>query len=254
MKETVNQKDRDFRGELLSRVKAKYPDRQFDEQMAQGGQGGQALEQAIMEMLDEGAGALEEMNSKNAQITKLFFDDPHAGDFIMEWMKTGDPRGALVRVFGDDLSSLATEEGRAAFGDQLSDYRSRKAQSAAMDEEASANWEESMNALEQFRTQHSLSEAQALEILIRLQKIASGALMNKYEPEDFALVLKEMNYDKDVTNARNEGLVAGRNEAIEARRAKRGVSEQMPASIGGRGMRSAEPQPKKPGSVWEGIK
>lgn len=254
MKDVVNQKDRDFRGELLSRAKAKFPDRNFDEQNGQDGQSGQALEQAIMEMLDEGAGALDEMNSKNAQITKLFFDDPHAGDFIMEWMRSGDPRGALVKVFGDELSSLATEEGRAAFGEQLADYRSRRAQSDAMDQEASANWEESMNALEQFRTQHSLSEAQALEILIRLQKIASGALMNKYEPEDFALVLKEMNYDKNLESARNEGLVAGRNEAIEARMAKRGVSDQMPSSIGGRGLRSAEPQPKKPSSVWEGIR
>ena len=251
MGEIDNQQDRDYRGELIERVRAKYPDRSFS---VQSGESGESIEQAVMEMLDEGASALDEMNSKNAQIAQLFVNDPQSGNFIMEWMATGDPRAALVKTFGDGLSSLGTEEGRAAFGEQLSDWRRRKAESDAAQEEAERNWEASKAALESFCQQNGLSIDQGLEILFRLQKIAADALMNKYDPADFSLVLKEMNYDGAIEAARNEGLVAGRNETIERRRRGRGASDVIPPAISGRGIRATEPKPKSPESPWAGVK
>jgi len=58
-----------------------------------------------------------------------------------------------------------------------------------------------------------------------------------------------------VEAARNEGLIAGRNERIEASRRARGAAagQTMPSISGGRGGSMPTPQPPRKRSVWDDV-
>lgn len=255
MGETENQKVRDYRKDLLERAKSKYPDRNFDEKNGENGESAQTLEQAIWDMLDEDDNRLAENKSKNETLVNLFLSDPSSAEFINRWVETGDPRMALVEVFGDDLADLATEEGRGKFSDSLKSWRERRDATVKSNAEADANWDKSLEALEQWGNSKGMNVEQKTQVLMRLFKIVSDGIMNVYSPEDFDMVLKEMNYDKDVEAARSEGKVAGRNEKIEARKRSRAGSESMPPALsGGQGMSVPEEPRTKANSPWSGIK
>lgn len=251
MPETEIQNVTNYRDELLSKVRSKYPDRSFD---GQDGQDGQALEQAIYEMLNDVEGQLNEVNTKNDEMLRLFIDSPEAAEFVNEWAKTGDPRSALISTFGDDLADLATEEGRGKFSESLSSWREKKAENEKLNAEADANWDQSLADLEQWGNEHGLDDSQKAQVMVRLVTVAANGMMNKYGPADFDMAVKEMNFDTAVADARHEGEVAGRNAKIKEQRRARHNNMMNPPSInGGQGMRVAEQRPAEPKSVWSGL-
>lgn len=241
---------------LLERASSKYPERKFKGQIGQDGQEGQDdLEQAILDILSESDEKIAASDSKNARLVELFRTDPKSMEFVTKWVENGDPRAALVDVFGDDLSELATEEGRSQFSESLKSWRDRKAESDRLDDEAAQNWENSLAALNKWGDEKGLDNTKKAEVIARLIAIAGKALENVYEPEDFDLVLKEMNYDADVAAARHEGEVAGRNAKIAAARESRAEAGAMPPTPNGQGARVATPKPptKKEESIWSGV-
>lgn len=251
MPEVDNKKVTNYRDELLSKARSKYPDRSFDDQ---DGQDGQNLERAIFEMLNESEGQLSEINARNDEMLRLFTDNPDAAEFVNEWARTGDPRSALISTFGDDLSDLATEEGRGKFKDSLSAWREKKAENERMNAEADANWDQSLADLEQWGNEHGLDVKQKIQVLMRLVTVTANGVMNKYGPADFDMAVKEMSFDSAVSDARHEGEVAGRNARIKEQRRTRNSTLANPPSItGGQGMRVAEQKPVQPKSVWSGL-
>ncbi len=242
--------------QLLERASSRYPDRRFRGQIGQDGQEGQDdLEQAIIEMLSESDSCIAENESKNAALVKMFESDPKSTEFVQRWVRSNDPRIALVETFGDELADLATEEGRGKFADSLKSWRDKRAENDRLNEEAQANWQNSLAALEQWGNEKGLDNDKKVEVILRLIKVASDALTNIYSPADFDMVFKEMNYDADVAAARNEGEIAGRNQRIAENRRARTAVGAMPPSLNGQGIRGEEKQPEKePESIWSGIK
>ena len=239
---------------LLERARNRYPERNFSGQDGQEGQ--DDLEQAIMEMLEETDGRLAESNSKTERLIEIFKTDPQSAEFMSVWAETGDPRKALVRVFGDDLSGLATEEGRNKFSDDLTAWRSRREENDRLDAEAAANFDKSLADLDSWGDGKGLDTKQKADIMFRLVSIAANGLVNIYTPDDFELVYKEMTYDSAVSTARQEGEVAGRNERLAAQRKSRASYNEMPPAGSGQGLRSKEKAPdRKPEekSVWSEI-
>ncbi len=241
---------------LLERASSHYPERRYRGQIGQDGQEGQDdLEQAILDMLAEGDARQQESDSKNEQLVKLFQSDPSSGEFLTRWVETGDPRVALIEVFGDDLAELATEEGRSKFSESLQGWRDRKAESERMNEEAQANKQKSLADLDEWGNSKGLDDEKKAEVILRLVSIAANGLMNIYRPEDFDMVLKEMNYDSAVAGARKEGEIAGRNAKMTETRRKRTAAADQPPTLSGQGVRSREKQPEIPQqeNPWAGI-
>ena len=255
MAKTDTQSVADYRNQLLSRARSRFPDRNFDGQDGQNGGDGQALEQAIFEMLEESDEKIKGYVDENNKMLDLFMSDPSSAEFVTKWAETGDPRVALVETFGDDLAELSTEEGRGKFSSSLDSWRQRKNDNDNLNKEADANWNKSLEDLESWGNANGLSQEQKIAVLMKLVQITADGLMNKYSTEDFDMALKVMNFDSAVSNARMEGEVAGRNAKIREAKRGRANGEAMPPSIrGGQGMRIAEQKPERAKSIWEGLK
>ena len=242
------------REQLREMAASRLPDRNFSTPEGQTAQEGQDdLAQAILEMMTEAKTTISDNASKNEAMVKLFYGDPKSGEFVNRWIETGDPRAALVEVFGDELADLGTEEGRSRFSDNLKSYRDRQNANKQANDEAAANWDKSLADLDAWGDEHGLDVDKKAEVAARLIAVTAKGLMNIYEPADFDMVLKEMNYDNDVANARQEGEVAGRNAKIAAARRERTATTNMPPALSGQGLRATEPQPPKPKDPWAGI-
>ena len=248
MPETDNKAVTTPHDELLSRATQRFPDRRFGSQSGQDGQEGQEgqddLEQAILDMMTESEARIAENDSKNAQLVNLFASDPVSAEFVSKFIET----------FGDDLEELSTEEGRSKFSEDLQGWRDRRAENDRMNEEADANWQQSLSDLDAWGNEKGMDDDQKAAVILRLIKIASEGLMNKYGREDFEMVYKETNYDSAVASARSEGEIAGRNAKIAETRRERSAANTMPPSPSGQGIRAREPRPAPQRSVWSGIK
>lgn len=255
MAEIDNQAVKSYRQQLRDRMAGMYPDRNFDGVTGENGEGGaEYLDQAILETLDGLTSSRDEYNAKSKALADLFYSDPLSAEFMQKWMETGDPRAALVETFGDDLSGLATEEGRGQFSNELKSWRDRKAENDSLSAEADANWTKTLEDLEAWGNQNGLSTEQKVSVVTKLFDITAGGLMKKFSPEDFEAAWKVMNYDTNISNARQEGEVAGRNARIEENRRRRQAAGAMPPTLNGQGTPAAESRPTEPASIWSGIK
>lgn len=243
------------REQMLARAGKRYPDRRFAGQVGEDGvEGTDDLEQAILDMLAEDEQTITNYQDKSQTLAKMLREDPQVGEFVSRWVESGEPRGALVETFGDDLEGISTEEGRAKFQQQLTDWRARRDEARRIEEERENKWQTSLDALDAWGNENGLDNEQKAQLMAKLLDIAAAGLMLEFTDEDFEFARKAINYDADVEAARAEGVVAGRNEKIEAQRLERGTASAMaPALAGGKGIRTTPERIEKPKSVWDEI-
>lgn len=241
------------REKMLSRARERFPDRTFADLGAEPAEGVADLDDAIDEMLEDYSTKQKAYDDNNARLRDLLMSDPTSAEFIQKWIETGDPRTALVETFGDELG--ISEEGREKFKANLESWRERKSANDALEAEAEANWNASLEALNTWGDAKGLSLEEKRDVMLRLLGITFNGMENKYVDEDFNLAYNALHYDNDVAAARAEGEVAGRNETITAKRRERGVSGAMPPSTaGGQAGATVERQPKTgEESVWAGV-
>lgn len=242
------------RQRMLERARERFPDRTFaDLDAAEPQEGVANLDDAIDEILEDYSSRQAVYDENDNKLKNLLVSDPSSAEFIQRWVETGDPRTALVETFGEELG--IAEEKAAEFKDQLEGWRARKAENDALNAEAEANWENSLNALEEWGNAKGLSLEQKRDVMVRLLAIVTGGIVNKYGPEDFDLAYNAINHDNDVAEARAAGEVAGRNQKIAAERRQRSVAGALPpAGAGGQGGRTQERRPVAAESVWAGVK
>ena len=256
-KETENKEVTSSRDRMMALAQERFPNRRFQIGNAQNAENAQGeaidnLDDAIMEMLDDYARGKEQYDQNNKKLADLLASDSSSAEFLQRWVETGDPRKAIIEVFGDDLGM--SEEAKAGFETQLSEWRERKKANDELNEAASANWEQSLSVLEEWGNAKNLTLEQKRDVMMRLLAITFNGMENKYSAEDFDLALRAINHDVDVESARREGVVTGRNERIAAARRDRSTAGLMPPTApGGQGGRIKEAKPKSE-SPWAGIK
>lgn len=240
---------------MLERAREQFPDRTFADLDATEPQEGVAdLDDAIAEILEDMTSRQNTYDEQNDKLTSLLVSDPSSAEFIQRWVETGDPRTALVEIFGEELG--IAEEKAAEFESQLAGWRERKAANDALEAEAQANWDQSLSELEAWGNERGLSVEEKRDIMLRLLAVVSNGIVNKYGVDDFKMAYDALHYDADVAAAREAGEVAGRNARIaETRRAAAAAGALPPAAAGGQGGRIREREPKPvSNNPWAGIK
>lgn len=247
-KEVMSSRDR-----LMNLASERYPDRNWKGQIGQDGQEGQDdLEDAIYEMISDYSTKQAAYDENNGKLRDLLMSDPESAEFMQKWIETGDPRKALVEQYGDDLGM--SDEAKTQFGDSLTSWRGRKEENDRLAAEADANWKQSLADLDTWGDGKGLTLEQKRDVMLRLLAITFNGMENKYGQDDYELALKALNYDTDVQNAREEGMVAGKNAKIRTMKHDRAAASSLPpASVGGQGMRGREEVPQAPQSVWSGL-
>ena len=256
MKTTDNKQITTGRDKLRQRASTRFPDRKFVPDVPDVPEEGSLddLDDAISEMMDEQDSKMGEMNAKLEKLQQLMYSDPQSAEFISLWLETGDPRAALVEVFGDDLSDLATEEGRNKFSGNLKNWRERKAKNDELSSQYDSNWNAFLEKLNTWGDGKGLDNEKKANVAARLIDVYEKGLTNAYDEDDFEMAYKALSYDKDVAVARQEGEVSGRNAKIQSQRRTRTPQEGMPPSgAGSRGMRMPAPQPPEKKNIWDMV-
>lgn len=248
MADTENQKVKTPREQLLERMSSRYPDRHF---VGQDGQDAQDdLEQAIIETLDE-------VKDKNSQLAELFSTDPRSAEFIGSWIRTGDPRGAIIETFGDEFFDAAkSEEAREKFKGELEEWRARKKADDDARAEYEENWNKSLEDLENWGNEKGLSQEDKVKVILRLADVSENAIRNIFSPDDFEMAYNAMNYANDVNTAHDTGVIEGRNAKIAERRKSIEDAGKLPPAVTGQGVRAKEPAPPVPRkeNPWAGLR
>ena len=239
---------------MLELAREKFPDRTFADLDATEPQEGVAdLDDAIDEMLQAYATQRAADDEANNKLRQLLGSDPDIGEVVQSWIETGDPRVAIVDRFGDDLGM--SEEARERFKDNLNGWRERKAANDALDAQAEANWQESLQKLAAWGEANGIGFDQQRDVMLRLLAVTFNGMENKYGEDDFNMALHSMNYGTDVDAARAAGEVAGRNARIAAERRVRSEAGVMPpAGAAGQGGRATERKPEGKSSPWANVK
>ena len=163
-------------------------------------------------------GRHNEMTGANARLAELVASDPRLGS-VLSMISSENPKSlpfALGSVFGRDpfeLEGVDFDEFESGYQENLR----RLSESRSLQEQALKNIEAYEGALTQFGQDNGLSEEQFDEINGGIMNLADNILMGIIPAEIIDLVYKGLNYDADVKAAAEEGVIEGKNVAIEAK-------------------------------------
>lgn len=79
----------------LERLKARYPDKSFEDDESMYGQ--------LLDDYDAGEQELNGYKDREKAFSDLFTSDPRSAKFLTDWKNGKNPAVALVEMFGDDF-------------------------------------------------------------------------------------------------------------------------------------------------------
>ncbi len=195
------------REQQIERLRKKYPDKKFEDDDEVYG--------TIYDDYDDYEQKLGEYRDREKVLSDMFAADPRSAQFLTDMHRGEDPVVGLIRNFGieikDVLDDPAMQEKIAAANKE---YVERVAKSRKLDEEYETNMGATLDTLRQFQETRGLSDEQIDEVVNKLLSIVSDGVMGKFSYETLEMIMKALHYDTDVTNAEEEGRIAGRNDKI----------------------------------------
>lgn len=225
------------------RLSKRYPDREFTGQDGTDAQ--DVIDDSLEEMFSEYETRENEYTNNSRKLNELFASDPRVGTLFLRWAEGGNIMEHLIEDFGDEfLDALASEEGKQKFLDSHNKWLDRMANSRKANEEADANFRESMSVLDAFQEEHNLTDEQAFAVFDKIHQIGSDMARGIYTADSYLLALNAINHDKDVATAKAEGELAGKNAKIkEKMRSGAELERELPPSLGGQGSGVPERKP-----------
>lgn len=211
---------------FVEKLKAKYPDIDFND------------EEAMFGRIDDDFASHEEelgkYKKRESELAGLVGKDPRAAQFLSDMASGKDPWLAVLERLGiDGVSDLINNpEKQEEYAEANRNYVERVAKEKSLEEEYQANFGESLKMLEQMQTERGLDDATIDAAMDLIMKITFEAIIGKFTPETVEMALKAINHDAEVEAARSEGEVAGKNAKIDETLRKPKAGDGLPA-IGG---------------------
>lgn len=226
MATSVNQPVKSRRDLFHERLKAKYPDRQFDDDEAIFGQ--------ISDDYDEYDKQIAGYRENEEALSNMFNASPKAAALTMAF-KDGDPLMKFVEMFGEDMLAAANDpEKKEELAKANNEYVTRVTENKKYEDEYNANLESTIKTIEEFEQENGLAPEEIDNtILPAISQIFSDYLVGKISKETLAMVRNAINHDTDVAQAGEEGLLKGKNAKIRAKMKEHSPSEGLPVHLGG---------------------
>lgn len=206
------------RDTTMERMRAKYPDRTYDDDEALFGQ--------INDDYDEYDKKIAESQSREKAFSDMFHSNPKSARLMMEWKDGKDPVTSLIRIYGKEeiLAAIEDPARLEAIEEANKEFAERVAKNDEYDAQYEKNFPESVQAIEAWMAESGVTEEAVDEAVVTLSQICGDFIVGKFSPETIGMILKAKNYDADVEQAQLEGEVAGRNAKIEEklRKGKKG--------------------------------
>ncbi|MCC8176521.1 MAG: hypothetical protein LIO91_08840 [Bacteroidales bacterium] len=198
------------RDKVGARLRAKYPDKQWDDDEAMWGQ------------VDEDYGVMEEelgsYRDREDKLMSMMERDPKSARFLTDMAKGQDPWIGVLERLGIDgvMDLLNNPEKREEYAQANAKYMEDVAKDKKYKEEFEANLEKSMAVIDALQEKDGVEEEQMDAAWKLVQKIADEAVSGVYTEETMRMALKAVGYDAAVAKAGASGEVRGKNAKIEA--------------------------------------
>lgn len=232
------------RDALRKRLKERYPDKDLDDDEAFAGQ--------INDDYDESDRRLKQYEADEKQMSDFFAKDPRSGAFLQAWRNGKNPIYALVSTYGDEFMDYMDDpENQEELAKAQQEYLDRVAKSKELDDEYEKNISKSLDSIEQAQEKNGWDEDYVNNGLKTLSEIVDDYIMGKIDPKWISLLNNGASHDKDVAEAREAGIVNGRNAKIEAKLRKNNATDgSAHLSGGGRGP-MPKPQPRRARTIFD---
>lgn len=210
----------------VERMRKKYPDKKFEDD--------EEIFGAVSDDYDQYEQELGEMRGREKTLSDMFAADPRSAQFLADMHNGKDPVMGLMSMFGDELKDALDDPSRQEdLGEARKEYLDRVSKGKEYDAQYEKNMDTTLETLRSFQSERGLSDEQVDGVIDFILKIINDGVMGKFTPETLDLALKALNYDTDVSNATEEGQVAGRNAKIteQLRKADKGDGN---APLGGK--------------------
>lgn len=197
------------RDTAMERMKAKHPDRSFDDDEAFFGQ--------INDDYDDYDERLADSQKREEAFSNMFTSNPKSARLMMEWKNGNDPVASLIRIYGKDdiLAAIEDPERLEAIEQANKEFADKVAKNDEYEAQYEKNLPASLQAIESWAAEKSVSDDDIDDAVTALSKLCGDLILGKIAPESIEMMLKAKNYDADIEQAQMEGEVAGRNAKIE---------------------------------------
>lgn len=206
------------RDTAMERIKAKYPDKSFDDDEAFFGQ--------INDDYDDYDKQISESRGREEAFSNMFTSNPKSARLMMEWKNGNDPVAALIRIYGkEDILAAIEDPARLEAIEQANkEFAEKVAKNDEYDAQYEKNLPASIQAIEAWASEKGVSDEDIDDAVTALSKLCGDFILGKITTDSIEMMLKAKNYDADVEQAQVEGEVAGRNAKIEEklRKGKKG--------------------------------
>lgn len=224
------------------RFKTRFPDVNIDD------------EEAYYGALNGEFDRIEKSDAAQKELGELLAKDPRSAGFLMVLRKGGNPVEYLIEQYGEDFRDALNDEEKAKeFAAAFAKNVEKRAESDRLRELAESNRQSMLDALDEAQKDGSFSDedaAKAFEYLYADEGLLDRILVNDIKKEDWMMLMKAAKYDDmikenevKVTEAREEGEIAGRNANIDIQKRKRSQVKAMPTNVPSNG--SVKTAPKK---------
>lgn len=222
----------------MERMKAKYPDKSFDDDEAIFGQ--------INDDYDDYDKQLEESRGREEAFSNMFTSNPKSARLMMEWKNGNDPVAALIRIYGkEDILAAIDDPARLdAIEEANKEFAAKVAKNDEYDAQYEKNLPASIAAIEKWASEKGVSDDDIDNAVTALSKVCGDFILGKIAPETIEMMLKAQNYDADVEQAQLEGEVAGRNAKIEEK-LRKGKAGDGTAVLDGKNGNGGAVRPKR---------
>lgn len=180
---------------------------------------------------EESGAALSKMLDNNKWLAAMVLDSTRKGMHPFEWMAS---QGIDIKAALDD------EELGKKVADQITEYQEKVAEQEKHGEELMKNLQKSREALDKL----GLSEDEANELYGKVWGVIGDAEEGNISSDTWKLFKNAYNYDNDVSSAREEGAMQGRNEKIQ-NKVRTSSSEGIPPSLSSGGAGNMPSKPKQ---------
>lgn len=209
MANVENQVVKSKRDLFSERMSGRYPDKDFSDDEALFGQ--------ISDDYDDYDNKIKGYQAREKEILDMFNSDERSAAFLADWKKGQSPWTAFIRKFGKaGLEELVNnEEKQAEFEEAEKEYLANAAKSKELEAEREANIEATQAIVDEWEKKHGLESGTVDNLLAVASAIADDAFMGIVKEETLDMLLKAMNYEKDLAEAASEAEIRGKNAKID---------------------------------------
>jgi len=240
-----------MRQQLRNKFKADNPDDDYENDAD-----GELLGGRIMSRLDEQDKQIGKYKNSDEKLRKMFMDNPATARFFTRWAAGEDPLNVYAAIFGDKLKDIVNGPDAAKNMEKgLNEYFNNLKSIEEADKIFAENTDKTMQLLKK-KIEAGEDVAKLDAAWDAAMKIAAEAATGIVTEETLNMIMKSQSYDTDVTNARNDGMAAARNERYTEQLRQRAKGDGQPAAGQGIANRAnpdrevSRPNPSRK-SAWE---